>query len=100
MEPVQQSTLKYGSGFYFSGAVRSRLPRGAKDLQGDLDDLSDILANLEAQLQERGMTLAQNAIYVDLKVRDMAQFATLNKLYVNSFGLRPPVRVCVQPTGS
>ena len=46
------------------------------------------------------MTLKDNAVYVDLKVRDMATFATLNKLYVASFGLKPPVRVCVQPVPS
>ena len=46
------------------------------------------------------MTLKGNAVYVDLKVRDMATFATLNKLYVASFGLMPPVRVCVQPVSA
>lgn len=97
--PVTQSTLKFGGAFYFSGAVRSRIKRdGERDLGSDMDDLADILSNLESQLKERGMTLARNGIYVDLKVRDMAQFATLNKLYIDSFGLKPPVRVCVQPT--
>ena len=27
----------------------------------------------------------------------MGTFAELNKVYVQSFGLKPPVRVCVQP---
>ena len=42
------------------------------------------------------MSVKHNAVYVNLIVRDMETFATLNKLYVARFGLRPPVRVCVQ----
>ncbi len=47
-------------------------------------------------LQVKGMTLRQNAVFVNLQVRDMGTFAQLNQLYVQSFGLKPPVRVCVQ----
>ena len=75
-------------------------PKEPKTLETDLAELEDILANLSDQLKGQGMTLKDNAIYVDLKVRDMAQFATLNKLYVASFGLKPPVRVCVQPVSA
>ena len=42
------------------------------------------------------MNLRNNGVYVCLFVRDMGTFAQLNQLYVQSFGLRPPVRVCVQ----
>ena len=70
---MTQTTLKLGDAFYFSGAVRSRIKRdGERNLESDMEDLADILANLESQLKERGMNLAQNGIYVDLKVRDMA----------------------------
>ena len=42
------------------------------------------------------MTLKDNGVYVNLQVRDMGTFAQLNQLYVKSFALSPPVRVCVQ----
>lgn len=42
------------------------------------------------------MTLKENAVYISLIVTDMQQFAILNKVYAARFGLKPPVRVCVQ----
>ena len=42
MEPVTQSTLKFGEGFYFSGAVRSRLKRGTETIQNSESDLEDL----------------------------------------------------------
>ena len=35
-------------------------------------------------------------MYVCLHVDEMEAFAALNKIYVARFGLKPPVRVCVQ----
>ena len=87
---------------FYSGAVTSRIGKQIdqadereKSVENDIEDLNDILSNLTDQLTEKDMTLKANAVYVDLKVRDMATFATLNKLYIASFGLMPPVRVCV-----
>ena len=64
-------------------------------LETDKLDLSNIIAKIEASLAEKGMNLKTNAVYVSLQVRDMSTFAQLNQLYFKSFGLRPPVRVCV-----
>mmetsp|Transcript_76099 Transcript_76099/g.105200 ORF Transcript_76099/g.105200 Transcript_76099/m.105200 type:complete len:113 (-) Transcript_76099:515-853(-) len=42
------------------------------------------------------MTLRDNAIQVAFYVPDMKTFAPLNAIYVSYFGLKPPVRVCVE----
>lgn len=70
---------------------------GERSLETDKLDLTNIIEQIEAELSGRGMNLRTNGVYVNLQVRDMGTFAELNKLYVQSFGLKPPVRVCVQP---
>lgn len=35
-------------------------------------------------------------VKVGLFVTDLAKFKPLNDLYIKQFGLRPPVRVCIQ----
>ena len=85
----------------YTGLVYSRLARqGVPSLETDKVDLADIIAQIEEELGRKGLNLRTHGVYVNLQVRDMATFAMLNKLYVQSFGLRPPVRVCVQPTSS
>lgn len=85
----------------YTGLIYSRLVRqGEPSLENDKLDLTDILAQMEEMLGKKGLNLRSHAVYVNLQVRDMATFAQLNQLYVQSFGLMPPVRVCVQNIGN
>lgn len=98
-ESMTPATASEDTPFY-TGMVYSKLDLEEKSLESDKLHLANILEQIESTLAGKGMSLRKNGVYVNLQVRDMATFAQLNKLYVQSFGLRPPVRVCVQPIGS
>ena len=81
---------------YYSGVIcASSLPGEFADDQTKFEALLD---RHESLLQAANMSLRTNAVAVCLYIPDMLKFTILNKFYAVRFGLRPPVRVCLQPT--
>lgn len=44
---------------------------------------------------DHNQAILKYAVKVGLYITDMSEFASLNALYKQYFGLKPPVRVCV-----
>lgn len=80
---------------YYSDLVRASAISDKKDVP-EAEQLVMVLDHLQSELQKRDMTLRDNVVQVAFYVPDMATFAPLNATYVSYFGLRPPVRVCVE----
>jgi enamine deaminase RidA (YjgF/YER057c/UK114 family) len=54
-----------------------------------------VVDKLHAALAEKGLT-ANDVMLVHLYVSSMAQFGAINAVYINTFGLEPPARVCLE----
>jgi diphthine-ammonia ligase len=84
------------SSLFYSGVIF------ASSLHGEFADAESkfeaLLDKHEQLLYASEMSLKGNAIAVSLYIPDMTKFVPLNKRYAARFGLRPPVRVCVQLT--
>eukprot|EP00347_Sterkiella_histriomuscorum_P002612 403367470 len=66
------------------------------DQQLDLSEVNEQFIQTANHLTSLSMSLSRNTLKVTLYIADMSQFVQLNKVYQQYFGLKPPVRVCVE----
>ena len=95
--------IAVGDFLFTSGQIA--LDPATGQLAGDTIEAQteQVLKNLEAVLNTSGMTFA-NVIKTTIFLTDLADFATVNKIYATRFPADPPARSCVQvaalPAGS
>ena len=95
--PLRCSQAIVAGGFVFTaGQVGLDPATGALVGAGDVaHETEQALANLEAVLKAAGTDLGK-AVRCDVFLLDLADFATMNRVYAARFGAEPPARVTVQ----
>lgn len=90
--PYSQATVSGGM-FFISGQLGIDPSTG--NLPADVEGQArQALANLRAILKEAGATPA-DVVKTTVFLADMNDFATVNKIYSDTFGENPPARSCV-----
>ena len=91
--PYSQAT-KAGNTVYVSGQIGMNPATGELVADGVKEQTAQALANLKAVLDEAGASPA-HVTKVTVFILDMADFATVNGVYAETFGVEPPARSCV-----
>ncbi|CDW88436.1 UNKNOWN [Stylonychia lemnae] len=55
-----------------------------------------LLSHLSKLFEDNGFSLKNGTLKINLYIYDMSQFIDINTVYKKYFGLKPPVRVCVE----
>ena len=94
--PYNQA-VKAGGMLFCSGQIALDPASGAMVGDGDVEaETRQVLANLQAVLQEAGCT-PQQVVRTTVFLADLADFAKVNALYAEVFGAGvSPARACVQ----
>ena len=94
--PYNQA-VKAGGVLYCSGQIALDPASGAMVGDGDVEaETRQVLANLQAVLQEAGCT-PQQVVRTTVFLADLADFAKVNALYAEMFGAGvSPARACVE----
>jgi len=94
--PYNQA-VKAGGVLYCSGQIALDPASGAMVGDGDVEaETRQVLANLQAVLQEAGCT-PQQVVRTTVFLADLADFAKVNALYAEVFGAGvSPARACVE----
>jgi len=91
------SSLKAGSFVFISGKVGTD-PQTGEIAKGDVKKQTlQILNNLEAELQQYGLGLA-DAVKTTVFLTDMRNFGEMNEVYRSKFAASLPTRSCVSVT--
>lgn len=91
--PYSQAVVA-GDFVYLAGAIPA-LPDGTR-VQGSFDDQAHVtFDNLAAVAKAAGASLA-DAVRVGVYLRDLDDFAAMNKLFAEYFGDEPPARTTLQ----
>ncbi|MCL2234686.1 MAG: Rid family detoxifying hydrolase [Firmicutes bacterium] len=78
---------------YFSGQLGLD-PSTTKMVEGGVEaEAKQVIKNIDALLKSEGLT-AKNVVKTLVLLTDMADFATVNKIYADYFGDFPPARSC------
>ncbi|MDR2201941.1 MAG: RidA family protein [Clostridiales bacterium] len=79
---------------FFSGQIAID-PRSGETVSGGVTEQARrVLKNIAALLESQNMT-AQNVVKTTVYLTDMNDFAALNAVYAEFFGVNPPARSCV-----
>ena len=94
--PYNQA-VKAGGVLYCSGQIALDPASGAMVGDGDVEaETRQVLANLQAVLQEAGCT-PQQVVRTTVFLADLADFAKVNAIYAEVFGAGvSPARACVE----
>ncbi|MCL2862063.1 MAG: RidA family protein [Firmicutes bacterium] len=78
---------------YFSGQLGLD-PSTMKMVDGGIEnEAKQVIKNIDALLKSENLT-AKNVVKTLVLLTDMADFATVNKVYAEYFGAEPPARSC------
>lgn len=84
-----------GDLFFTSGQI-PLVPETGKLAGESIEEQTEqVLKNLEAVLAANDMTFA-NVVKTTVFITDLADFATINRIYATRFDENPPARSCVQ----
>ncbi|WP_425060672.1 2-iminobutanoate/2-iminopropanoate deaminase [Sporomusa carbonis] len=84
------------NGFLFISGQIPLDPVTGQIIYGGIENQTyQVLANLRAILEKEGLTFA-NAVKTTVYLKDMDDFAIMNKVYGQFFTNEPPARACVQ----
>jgi 2-iminobutanoate/2-iminopropanoate deaminase len=91
--PYSQA-IKYGDLLFISGQVPID-PRTNEWVRGTVEEQTkQVLDNIKAILAASGMTMA-NVLSTTVYLRDFGDFAKMNGVYADYFGVAPPARAAV-----
>lgn len=91
--PYSHSVL-LGNGMQFTSGQIGADPATGKLLEGVEAQTVQAFANLEAILHEAGMNFS-NVVKTTVFLKNMSDFASVNKIYAGYFPENPPARSCV-----
>ncbi|CDK27144.1 unnamed protein product [Kuraishia capsulata CBS 1993] len=94
--PVFSQAIVHGDTIYCSGLVGFDAATGIL-AESFTDQTVNCLRNLEHVLKAAGSSM-ENALKVNIYVKDVSRFAELNEVYINYFGDVKPARTCVEVT--
>lgn len=84
-----------GDLFFTSGQI-PLVPKTGKLAGESIEEQTEqVLKNLEAVLAANDMTFS-NVVKTTVFITDLADFATINRIYATRFDENPPARSCVQ----
>ncbi len=84
------------NGFLFISGQIPLDPITGQIVYGGIDNQThQVLTNLKAVLEREGLTF-NNAVKTTVFLKDMDDFALMNKVYSHYFTDEPPARACVQ----
>ena len=84
------------NGFLFVSGQIPLDPTTGQIVYGGIETQTyQVIANLRAILEKEGLTFA-NVVKTTVFLKDMEDFAVMNKVYAEAFTDEPPARACVQ----
>ncbi|CVK17854.1 RidA family protein [Sporomusa sphaeroides] len=84
------------NGFLFVSGQIPLDPTTGQIVYGGIESQTyQVIANLRAILEKEGLTFA-NVVKTTVFLKDMEDFAVMNKVYAQAFADEPPARACVQ----
>ncbi|MDF2568514.1 MAG: yabJ 1 [Sporomusa sp.] len=92
--PYSQA-IKANGFLFISGQIPLDSITGQIVYGGVENQTHQVLANLRAILEREGLSFA-NAVKTTVFLKDMDDFAVMNKVYSQYFTEEPPARACVQ----
>ncbi len=91
--PYSQAVLA-GNTLYCSGQIASNPKNGLLNNTNITTETNQVMQNLEAILLEAEMNF-DNVVKCTIFLKDMKQYADVNKVYAEYFGNNPPAREAV-----
>ncbi len=92
--PYEQG-IRVGSFIFTSGQIPIN-PETNELIGGEIEDETrQVLKNIGAVLQAGGSSL-ENAVKITVYLKDMSNFARMNKIYQSFFSKNKPARTCVE----
>lgn len=92
--PYSQA-VRAGQLIFFSGQIPLDPATGTLVEGGIVPQTRQVMANMEAVLQAAGCGF-DDIVKTTIYLTDLADFATVNEIYGDSFNDVPPARACVQ----
>ena len=92
--PYSQAVLA-GNTLYCSGQIAINPKSGALNTANITTETNQVMQNLEAVLSEAEMNF-DNVVKCSIFLKDMKQYADVNKVYAEYFGDNPPAREAVE----
>ena len=92
--PYSQAVLA-GNTLYCSGQIAINPKSGALNTANITTETNQVMQNLEAILSEAEMNF-DNVVKCSIFLKDMKQYADVNKVYAEYFGENPPAREAVE----
>ena len=92
--PYSQAVLA-GNTLYCSGQIAINPKSGALNNANIITETNQIMQNLEAVLMEAKMTF-ENVVKCSIFLKNMEQYAEVNKVYTKYFDENPPAREAVE----
>lgn len=92
--PYSQA-VRVGDFIFYSGQIPLE-PESGRMVTGGIDEQTrQVMANIRAVLHASGLGFS-NVVKSTIYLTDLADFATVNKIYGDCFNDIPPARACVQ----
>jgi len=92
--PYSQA-VQVGDFIFYSGQIPLDPESGTMVAGGIVEQTQQVMKNMQAVLHASGLDFA-DVVKTTIYLTDLADFATVNKIYGESFTDIPPARACVQ----